>query len=133
MAQFPKVRSCITCDFVREETAGKLTLMGMSGVLPEVTLSIKDFSQIINITFVVATEPAETTANVPVSVEILKGNATVLAMTQVFVMDLERGRPALMAIQLATKYPSPGQYKFRIYADGTLAYGELFNLQQAAL
>jgi hypothetical protein len=49
----PQPKHCLVCDLIRPEQAGKLSLLGFSGVCPDVELKIRDFEKLIEISFLV--------------------------------------------------------------------------------
>src|SRR5262249_28879626 len=42
---FPSIAACLVCDDIRQETGGKVSLLGFYGIIPNVEIQVADFDQ----------------------------------------------------------------------------------------
>jgi hypothetical protein len=130
---FPEVRHCIVCENVRSETHNKLTILGFSGVAPDVAIHVLDLNKPLELlTFILVCGPSDG-IEAAFSAMIRSQNGLTVG-SQVGPSKLSV--PKTVAFQLvlsisSPQFPAPGRYALVVQVDGTSAFEAEFQVERA--
>ena len=129
---FPRIVACVVCDFARDESKGKLTLAGFSGVTPNVTLYIDNFAKPVALTFVLHGErgPGRGMLAFEFSSE---ASGAPIAATNPQVADVPSDKHFLAVFGAALLIPQPGRYRLKAFVDHAEAFSTTIDLVQGPL
>lgn len=126
---FPKITSCLICEIVRFEVHGKLSLLGFSGVSPDVKLIVPRLGVPVPLAFVIFGEDAF-------------GGSYNLKWTIVdnlgkYVLPPTATHPALprrerlgLAIQAQAAFPTAGEFRLQLFVEEKLHFEAPFQVTQ---
>jgi hypothetical protein len=136
MTSLPPVKYCMLCEDVRFEQGGKYSVIGMFGILPDVSLLVQDLqAPIQRLAFLVVVGHKE--GSYHLSMEIERPNKEKENLVKNVPLDLQaikdnpEGTKGMMVVVKSGFIPKEsGEFKFTIYADDQLFYQNSFLVNQ---
>ena len=135
---FPRVEHCIVCEDARPELAGKSTILGFYGLLPNVQLVVQDLKRPIDrLTFMLICE-GSSAGKFMVRPQLLNA-AGQAAVMEAIPKDMEVSLPGSAKRQLLVFTLSPlqfqgtGKYAFSLIVDSKEVYRDYFEVIQGTV
>ena len=124
----PTFHTCIVCDLVRQELAGKLIILGYYGVCPTVDVSVSDLGQPTLLTFLVSGDAGE--GKFSGMVGIFDESDQRLLASVSLAITAQPNVMTVLAPTIVVVFGRPGAYSLRVLLDDTERFRGEFRISQ---
>lgn len=125
---FPEIKHCVIADAVRAEDSGKLTVLGLLGITPDVAFSVATFDQPVVLTFLLFGGIGNGRFKVAVQVLDDSGHAP-LPRTEPYEIDVQADKAARLIFGAPMVFRKFGLHRLTLFVNGAKEYETSFRLE----
>lgn len=131
---FPVIQNCLVCEEVRPEVGRKLSLLGFYGVMPNVTILVRDFDEPVqHLTFVfvaaAGTGKYRMTFTICDDREERVFTSQTWKYTDIDFTEFERRDLHLVFALTGARFLHPGEYTTTLSLDGEIQFRGRFKIR----
>lgn len=127
-----ELRSCLVCDLVRPELAGKLTILGYFGICPNVHIRVAQLDQPTVLTFVISGDPGDGHYSALVAV-FDESTGRQIASTAELPILARPSAPTVLAVALVVIFGHEGLFTVRAFLDEREHFRGEFHISQGVV